>query len=183
MQHWMNELEGNPGKIPANARVVVVPTGNPDGVAIARRDNNNGVNLNRNFPTNNWTSNIITGGGGEQAGAGGPSAGSEPETKALMNATYRYAPRFVMTYHSSGSLVNSNDVGVSIAAGQAYAQAARYRFVPNSATTGTFGFEMTGTYEDWLLERGIAAILIELNTNTGNHFTQNRSAMWTMLGY
>ena len=182
IQSWMNELEANPGKIPANARVVVIPRVSPDGVARAARDNNNGVNLNRNFPTYNWTSNIVTG-GGEQAGAGGSAAGSEPETKALMNATYRYAPRFVITYHSSGSLVNSNDVGVSIAAGRQYAQLARYWFIPNSQTTATFGFEMTGTYEDWLLERGTAAILIELNTNGGNHFSQNRSAMWAMLGY
>ncbi len=182
IQSWMNDLEANPGKIPANARVVVIPRVSPDGVARAGRDNNNGVNLNRNFPTHNWTSNIVTG-SGEQAGAGGASAGSEPETKALMNATYRYAPRFVITYHSSGYLVNSNDVGISIAAGQAYARAARYSFVPNSATTGTFGFEMTGTYEDWLLERGIPAILIELDTNTSNHYARNSAAMWAMLGY
>lgn len=182
IQSWMNDLEANPGKIPAAARVVVIPSINPDGVAKASRVNNNGVNLNRNFPTHNWTGDIITS-QGEQAGAGGSSAGSERETKALINATYRYVPRFVITYHSSGSLVNSNDVGVSIAGGQAYARLARYAFVPNSATTGTFGFEMTGTYEDWLLERGIAAILIELNTDRGNHFTQNRNAMWAMLGY
>ena len=182
IQSWMNDLEANPGKIPAGARVVVIPRVSPDGIARAGRDNNNGVNLNRNFPTRNWTSNIITG-SGEQAGAGGASAGSEPETKALMNATYRYGPRFVITYHSSGYLVNSNDVGISIAAGQAYARAARYNFVPNSATTGTFGFEMTGTYEDWLLERGTPAILIELDTNTGNHYTRNSAAMWAMLGY
>lgn len=182
IQSWMNDLEVNPGKIPANARVVVIPRVSPDGVARAGRDNNNGVNLNRNFPTHNWTSNIITG-SGEQAGAGGASAGSEPETKALMNATYRYSPRFVITYHSAGYIVNSNDVGIAIAAGQAYARAARYSFVPNSATTGTFGFEMTGTYEDWLLERGIPAILIELDTNTGNHYVRNSAAMWAMLGY
>lgn len=182
IQGWMSDLEANPAKIPAHVRVVVIPSVNPDGVAKASRTNNNGVNLNRNFPTRNWTGNIVTS-TGEQAGAGGPSAGSERETQALMNATYRYAPRFVITYHSSGSLVNSNDVGVSIAGGREYARLARYAFVPNSATTGTFGFEMTGTYEDWLLERGMAAILIELNTDRGNHFSGNRNAMWAMLGY
>ncbi len=182
VQSWMNDLEANPGKIPAHVRVVVIPSVNPDGVAKASRTNNNGVNLNRNFPTHNWTGNIVTS-TGEQSGAGGSSAGSERETQALMNATYRYGPRFIITYHSSGSLVNSNDVGVSIAGGREYARLARYAFVPNSATTGTFGFEMTGTYEDWLLERGTAAILIELNTDRGNHFAQNRSAMWAMLGY
>lgn len=182
VQSWMNDLEVNPGRIPANARVVVIPRVNPDGVARAGRDNNNGVNLNRNFPTYNWTSTITTG-SGEQSGGGGASAGSEPETKALMNATYRYAPRFVITYHSSGYLVNSNDVGISIAAGQRYAQLARYQFIPDSQTTATFGFTMTGTYEDWLIARGTPAILIELDTNTGNHYPRNSAAMWAMLGY
>ena len=182
MRNWMDDLEAHPGKIPANARVIVVPSVNPDGVASGNRLNAHSVNLNRNFPTSNWTSNIVTG-GGEQAGGGGSSAGSEPETQALMSLTRRYAPHFVVTHHSSGALVNSNDVGVSIAAGQRYASLARYSFVPNSATTGTFGFEMTGTYEDWLLERGTAAILVELDTDTGNHFARNQNALWAMLSY
>lgn len=182
MRNWMNDLEANPAKIPANARVIVVPLVNPDGVANGSRLNAHSVNLNRNFPTSNWTSNIVTG-GGEQAGGGGSSAGSEPEAQALMSLTRRYAPHFVITHHSSGSLVNSNDVGVSIAAGQRYAALARYGFVPNSATTGTFGFEMTGTYEDWLLDQGIAAILVELDTDTGNHYARNQSALWAMLNY
>lgn len=182
IQGWMNALEANPGRIPSGVRVVVIPQVNPDGVARAGRDNNNKVNLNRNFPTHNWTSNIVTG-SGEQAGAGGASAGSEPETKALMYATNRYAPRFVITYHSSGSLVNSNDVGVSIAAGQAYARLVGYRFIPDSQTTATFGFTMTGTYEDWLAQRGTAAILLELNTDYGNYFSRHASAMWEILKY
>lgn len=182
IQGWMNSLEANPGRIPSGVRVVVIPQINPDGVARAGRDNNNKVNLNRNFPTHNWTSTIVTG-GGEQEGAGGASAGSEPETKALMYATNRYAPRFVITYHSAGSLVNSNDVGVSIVAGQTYARLVGYRFIPDSQTTATFGFAMTGTYEDWLAQRGTAAILLELNTDYGNYFSRHANAMWEMLKY
>lgn len=183
MRSWMNELEANPKKIPANARVIVIPSVNPDGVATGSRNNSKGVNLNRNFATANWASDTIVSGGRTEQGAGGASAGSEAETRVLAAYTARVVPRLIITYHSLGSLVNSNDAGVSISAGRQYASLARYRFIPNSATTATFGFEMTGTYEDWALERGMAAILIELNTHTGNHFTQNRSAMWAMLGY
>ena len=64
-----------------------------------------------------------------------------------------------------------------------YAQLARYQFIPDSQTTATFGFTMTGTYEDWLIARGTPAILIELDTNTGNHYPRNSAAMWAMLGY
>lgn len=183
MENFIADLEANPGRIPANARVVIVPVANPDGALIGARNNARGVNLNRNFPTRNWTADTEVSGGRVEKGAGGPSAGSEPETKALMNLTHRYAPRLVVTHHSQGSLVNSNDVGVALPAGQAYARMARYWFIPNSQTTATFGFVMTGTYESWLLERGTPAILIELNTHTGNHYARNSAAMWAMLKY
>jgi protein MpaA len=153
---------------------------NPDGIARSGRNNARSVNLNRNFPTFNWTSDTTVSGGSVEKGAGGPSPLSEPESKALANFTLNLRPRFIVTYHSSGSLVNSNDVGISISLGQQYARLAGYGFIPNAATNETFGFVMTGTYEDWLIEQGIPAILIELNTDNGYHFTQNRAALWAM---
>lgn len=180
MESWISELDAKAADIPADKTIVVVPVVNPDGTGIGQRNNARGVNLNRNFPTSNWTGDIQTG-SGFRPGEGGSGAGSEPETQALMNFTRQLNPAFTVTFHSSGRLVNSNDAGNSIAKGRQYASLAGYSFIPNSATTGTFGFEMTGTYEDWLLERGSPAILIELNTNTGNHFAQNRSALWAML--
>ncbi|MNL40059.1 hypothetical protein D3C87_1623800 [compost metagenome] len=119
-------------------------------------------------------------GGAVEKGAGGPSPLSEPESKTLANFTLSLRPRFVVTYHSSGSLVNSNDVGISVGLGKQYAALAGYSYISNAATNDTFGFTMTGTYEDWLIEQGIPAILIELNTNTGYHFTQNRAGLWAM---
>lgn len=181
MERWINELEVKAREIPADRQIVVVPIVNPDGIVRASRNNANKVNLNRNFPTYNWSSNTVVSGGGVEAGAGGPVALSEPESRVLASFTLKLQPRFVVTHHSKGSLVNSNDVGTSIELGKQYAQLAGYRYISNAATTATFGFEMTGTYEDWLLERGTPAILIELNTDTGIHFTQNRAAMWAML--
>lgn len=182
MDSWINELDARAGEIPADVTLVVVPVANPDGTAVGQRANVRGVNLNRNFPTHNWESDIVTGGSSErQKGEGGSSAGSEPETQALMRITQQLNPSLVVTYHSRGSLVNSNDAGNSIAKAQQYANLAGYSFISNAATTSTFGFTMTGTFEDWLLERGTAAFLIELNTNSGNHFTQNRTALWSTM--
>lgn len=180
-QQWIEELEAKARDIPADRQIVVVPIVNPDGIARSGRNNANSVNLNRNFPTFNWTSDTPVSSGTTEQGAGGPSALSEPESKALADFTVRLQPRFVVTYHSKGSLVNSNDVGISIGLGQQYARLAGYGYISNAATNETFGFTMTGTYEDWLIERGIPAILIELNTDTGYHFIQNKAAMWAML--
>lgn len=180
-QQWIAELEAKAREIPADRQIVVIPVVNPDGTARSARNNTHNVNLNRNFPTFNWTSDTTVSGGSVEKGAGGPSPLSEPESKALANFTLNLRPRFIVTYHSSGSLVNSNDVGISINLGQQYARLAGYSFIPNAATNETFGFTMTGTYEDWLIEQGIPAILIELNTDRGYHFTQNRAAMWAMV--
>ncbi|MEO5949136.1 MAG: M14 family zinc carboxypeptidase [Candidatus Saccharimonas sp.] len=180
MDRFVADIEANPSKIPSGVRIVVVPVVNPDGVAKASRNNARGVNLNRNFPTSNWTSDIAVSGGTEP-GAGGASAGSEPETQALISLTNQLSPRLVVTHHSQGRLVNTNDVGVAVSASQEYTRLTGYRLVPSGDTTSTFGFEMSGTYEDWLYERGVPAILIELDTNTGNHYTKNSAAMWAMI--
>ncbi|MNH50482.1 Bacteriocin BCN5 [compost metagenome] len=181
-QQWIDELEAKARDIPADRQIVVIPVVNPDGIARSGRNNARNVNLNRNFPTFNWTSDTAVSSGSVEKGAGGPSPLSEPESKALASFTLNLRPRFIITYHSKGSLVNSNDVGISIGLGQQYARLAGYGYISNAATNETFGFTMTGTYEDWLIEQGIPAILIELNTDTGYHFKQNRAAMWATIG-
>lgn len=174
-------LEEHAREIPSDRRVVVVPTVNPDGVAAKTRYNARNVNLNRNFPTTNWVSDTAVSGGTVEQGAGGSSSLSEPEAAALAAFTQSLQPRLVVTYHSQGSLVNSNDVGIAATLGPQYATMTRYKFVSSEATTGVFGFEMTGTYEDWLAERSTPAILIELPTNTGGYFSQNAAAIWAMI--
>lgn len=181
MDNFVADLEANPSKVPAGARVVIVPAVNPDGVARAMRNNARNVNLNRNFPAPNWVSDTTVAGGRVENGAGGASAGSEPETQALINLTNRFNPRLVVTHHSQGYLVNTNDIGISTNAGREYARLAGYRHVLSADTGAAFGFEMTGTYEDWLYYRGTPVVLVELDSHTGNHYNRNSSAMWAML--
>jgi len=181
MDALVSYLEEHAREIPSDRRVVVVPMVNPDGVAAGTRYNAHNVNLNRNFATTNWVSDTVVSGGSVEQGAGGSSALSEPESAALTTFTQNLQPRLVVTYHSQGSLINSNDVGIAATLGPQYAAMTKYKFVSSDATTGAFGFEMTGTYEDWLAERSTPAILIELPTNTGRYFTQHTAAIWTMI--
>jgi len=181
MDSLIADLEARAREIPADRQVVIIPVVSPDGFATYGRKNAAGVNLNRNFPTYNWTSDTEVAPGQVEQGAGGPSALSEPETQALANFTLQLGAQFVATFHAQGSLVNSNDVGSALNLSQEYARLTGYRYISNEATTGTFGFVVTGTYEDWLLERGIPGILIELPTVSGNFFTQNKGAVWAMI--
>lgn len=57
---------------------------NPDGLAAGSRRNANGVNLNRNWATQNWEPDVIEiAGGTRRVGGGGKAPFSEPETVAL----------------------------------------------------------------------------------------------------
>jgi protein MpaA len=79
--------------LPAGVDLWLVRTMNPDGTAADRRTNGHGVDLNRNFPTY-W----------RLAGAGtptwsGPTAASEPETRAARSFLRTVAPRTTLVFH------------------------------------------------------------------------------------
>lgn len=70
------------------------------GVAIRGRQNGNGVNLNRNFPTKDWVaSGSPTDSGGNYTGA---SAGSEYETKICMYYANQINPDSFFDLHAGG---------------------------------------------------------------------------------
>jgi len=78
------------------ADVWIIPRMNPDGYAAHRRANDNGVDLNRNFPTADWQ---FSGFGTNQYS--GPSPASEPETRAMMAFLSQLRPRFATSLHQS----------------------------------------------------------------------------------
>lgn len=99
-------LAENPSAIPRGTVVDVVAHANPDGIAVRRRTNAHNVDLNRNFPSRNWTRRGA--GGGASAGA---RPASEPETRALLSllAAHRYVR--VISLHSRGPLLDYDGPG------------------------------------------------------------------------
>jgi protein MpaA len=77
-------------------RAVVVPVLNPDGVARGTRHNANGVDLNRNLPSDNW----------KRARAHGPHAASEPETRFLVELIRATDPWRIVVFHQHVNLVD-----------------------------------------------------------------------------
>jgi murein tripeptide amidase MpaA len=76
----------NPDVIPDEATLYIIRNMNPDGEARAHdvegRVNNNGVDLNRNFPSENWTADWDRDGCWiYRPTTGGDYGGSEPETR------------------------------------------------------------------------------------------------------
>lgn len=181
LDSWVQHLENVAPNIPAHRSVVVIPNLNPDGVARGSRVNARGVDLNRNFPANNWKADVTLPGGTMHPGGGGSVPLSEPESAALASYTQSVRPRLVLTYHSKASIVTANESGDSMALAIQYGRATGYRAVAESQLGGTFNYDTTGAYENWLHDKvDIPTLLIELPGNTANYFSRNRAPMWSM---
>jgi predicted deacylase len=180
MDRWIQELDAHPSKIPAGKRVIVVPLINPDGFARGTRVNARNVDLNRNFGVSDWKKDIEDVRGNPFPGGGGEIPMSEPETKAIAGFIAQQRPSLVISYHSTASLVIPNQIGQSGARASQYASLSGYKF--SSGGSGEFGYQITGTADDYYGEQlGIASILIELGSQSYHQFEHNQSAMWAMM--
>lgn len=180
MFDWIYNLDTNAYKIPADKRVVIVPSVNPDGLATYARYNANNVNIDRNFASSNWVADIDSD-SGIVVNGGGTAPMSEPETVALANLTVRLQPKLEVSFHAQGSLVGANQVGDSINIGNLYAASVGYSSMIGQAEA-TMGYSITGEYEDWAgSQYGIPAILIELPSSGGSYFWAHQSTLWKMV--
>ena len=120
--------------------LVILPCANPDGRAMAiagdvqYKANANGVDLNRNFPIY-WSSYS------DDGYYGGPSAGSEPETQAIMKVLRSYPFELVLDCHTAGNVIYYSDSGCTAdftnrSRAIANALAAESGYIPYTATVG-----------------------------------------------
>ena len=91
-------------------RAVIMPLVNPDGHEACTRQNANGVDINRNFPTKDFGARPR-----KKKFFGGKVAASEPETQAILDVVKTYKPRLIISLHESLACVNYNGACVRIA--------------------------------------------------------------------
>lgn len=102
IEKLLDYIKENP-KIIENKQILLIPCANPDGLAINKRGNANGVDLNRNFPTKNW--------GAEAQDKNsryyhGITAASEPETNILIGYIEKFNPQLIINIHSPLKVIN-----------------------------------------------------------------------------
>lgn len=128
---------------PDGVQLWVVPTMNPDGLAVGGRLNANGVDLNRNFPER-WD---VLGEPGDWQ-YGGPAAASEPETRAMLELAALVQPDLVLWYHQDLYRIHP-------ASGRDGAVRERYAELTGLPLIAVTGGTYTGTASTW--SRTIAA--------------------------
>lgn len=149
---------------------MVVPIVNPDGYEKRRRRNARGVDINRNFPTDDWTL-----GKRNSRMFGGERSGSEPETRAVMRAVEEFRPERIITIHSisDGRECNNFD-----GPGRRLAQIlSRFNRYP---VTSSIGYPTPGSFGQWAgIELGMPTITLELPSlhSSKRCWEDNRAAL------
>jgi murein peptide amidase A len=154
LQQWLIQLTSSPAPIPDGVgSFALIPVVNPDGLVRQTRCNARGVDLNRNYPTQNFQ---VTEPGTPYYS--GPFPGSEPETEMLITVIETYQPKQIITVHSPYRVINFDGPAESLAL--AMAEWNHYPVVDDIgyATPGSFG-----TY--YGKERQVAVITLELPEN------------------
>jgi protein MpaA len=117
--------------VPLGVDLWTVPTVNPDGLAADTRQNAHHVDLNRNWP-GTWQPSSPT-----SATYGGPSAASEPETRAFRAFLLQLRPRTVVVFHSPLGAVDFSE-GADPAVTRYLARASGYPARSLGARPGSF---------------------------------------------
>jgi protein MpaA len=139
-------------------QAAVILCGNPDGMLRGTRGNGRGVDLNRNFPTSNWSPDPVcyktrANYARDIALSPGAQPASEPETTALLSLLERVNPRAVVSLHAALACID--DAGGSHLGRQLAARCALPLLTE-------IGYPTPGSMGTWATEQGLALVTWEL---------------------
>ena len=131
-------------------RLLFIPCLNPDGLISESRQNANGVDLNRNFPTKNWELTE------KNDFFGGENQASEIETKFVVEIIEEYSPDLILTLHAPFKVVNYD--------GPAEVVAQKISEIINYPVQHDIGYPTPGSFGTYAgVERNIPTITLELD--------------------
>lgn len=140
-------------------RAAVILCGNPDGMLRGTRGNGRGVDLNRNFPTSNWSPEEVhyktrANDARDIALSTGTGPASEPETRALLSLLAELKPRAIVSIHAALACIDDargSHLGRQLAARCAMPLITEIGY-PTPGSMGTWATEQNLTLVTWELE-------------------------------
>ncbi len=141
-------------------KLLIVPCLNPDGKNRNKRQNSNGIDLNRNFPTKNW---CIT---DKKEYFGGLEPASEIETKFMIEIINKYKIDAILSIHAPFRIVNYD--------GGAKSLAEMISEITGYPVQKDIGYPTPGSFGNYCgVERSIPTITLELpEDETNEHLWQ-----------
>src|SRR5581483_7505120 len=139
-------------------RAAVILSANPDGLLRGTRGNARGVDLNRNFPTSNWSPDSVcyksrANDARDIALSPGTEPASEPETKSLLALIERLKPSAIVTLHAALACID--DAGGSPLGRRLAARCALPLLTE-------IGYPTPGSMGTWAGERGLTLVTWEV---------------------
>jgi murein DD-endopeptidase MepM/ murein hydrolase activator NlpD len=180
LEHFL----AHPEQVPSELSLWIIPTMNPDGLAMGQRWNANQVDLNRNADTdldgcagNDWSPDTV-GLEGPHPGAGGPYPFSEPEARAVRD--FLDDAWVAVFYHSAAEAIFADTC-------QRHASSMRLAAVLSEGTgylvpeNGWVSYPITGEFSDYLAGEGVAAVTVELADHEDPEFERNLEGVLALL--
>lgn len=178
----IEHFRADPTLVPASVRLYIIPSLNPDGLALGSRFNARGVDLNRNMntnldacPENDWQV-TVQGAYGIVSDTGGAYADSEVESQLIRD--FLVDASAVIFFHSNAGNVfpAACEHAPSIALAQAYAAGSNYAYARRWEP-----YNITGGMHDWAGSLDIAAIIPEFITGDLPEFEENLGGVLAVL--
>ncbi len=139
-----------------DGEMLFIPCLNPDGMTLNKRTNANNVDLNRNFPTQNWGQDGSAAGKNASDYFGGKSPASEVETKFVIEIIEEFKPSIILTLHAPYKIVNYD--------GPAKEIAEKISNIINYPVEKNIGYPTPGSFGTYVgIERNIPTLTLELD--------------------
>lgn len=166
LNEMIKELNEQSYSSPYN--IFIIPCLNPSGKKLFTRANGNGIDLNRNYPTKNFTA-VSVNPHTKEMSSGTPA--SEVETQFMIDLVNQYKFVRILSIHSDLNLIDYDGPAKDLAS--EFSRICGYRLVDN------IGYATNGSFGTWAgVEKQIPLITVE--TPAGKNETE-MNKIWQTL--